>query len=269
MAGQRHPGHDPRPAGRLRGQPGRVDGSSRRRCGVRGPGRRPRRGVPPAGTGPRGRPRAPGRRPRGRDRLDRDHGGTGRRAHHVHRPGREPAATPLRRAGRPARRRRGAAPYRVHVLRAAAARGGALAARPGPGPGACRHPRPGFGRLPGPAGADGVPALDRRRRGLLPQPRRGRRAHRRSGSGLDGGPPDQVLRRRGGETRRCGLRAGHPRPGPGPDRRASGASDGHHRRRRRLLRRLPEQVAGRRPPPAPPRTWWARRSSPCGSPPRS
>ena len=40
----------------------------------------------------------------------------------------------------------------------------------GPGPGACRHHRPGFGRLPGPAGAERVPELDRRRCGLLPQP---------------------------------------------------------------------------------------------------
>ena len=107
---------------------------------------------------------------RGRDRLDRDHGGTGRRADHVHRPGRQPAASPRRRAGPAARRRGGAAPDRVHVLRAAAARRGPLAARRGPGPGARRDHRPGFGRLPGPDGAGRVPALDRRRRGLLPQP---------------------------------------------------------------------------------------------------
>ena len=48
----------------------------------------------------------------------------------------------------------------------------------------------------------------------------------------------------------CGLRAGHTRRGPGPDRRASGPGDGHHRRRRCLLRRLPDQVAGRRGPAA-------------------
>ena len=48
--------------------------------------------------------------------------------------------------------------------------GGPVAARPGPGPGARRHHRPGFGRLPGPDGPGRVPALDRRRRGLLPQP---------------------------------------------------------------------------------------------------
>src|SRR6185437_2969198 len=103
---------------------------------------------------------------------------------------------------------RGAAPDRVHVLRAVPARGGALAARPGPGPGARGHHRPGFRRLPGPDGTGRVPALDRGRRDLLPQPRRGRRTHRRVGSTRHGGPADQALRCRGGQARRRGLPAG-------------------------------------------------------------
>ena len=158
----------------------------------------------------------------------------------------------LRRADVPARLldgRDGAAPDRVHVLRAAAARGGAVAARPGPGPGAGRHHRPGFGRLPGPDGA-------------RPRSCAGPKAPR-SASPTVTRPPcsparpsrlamaarlTRLLRRRGGQSSApraaCWLCT---RPGPGPDRRAPRARHRHHRRGRRLLRRLHEPMAGRCP----------------------
>jgi len=173
VAGQRHLVHHLGPSGRRRGQPGRLDGSPRRRRDLRRPGPAPATWRTTGGSWPARASRVrPGRRPRGRDRLDRDHGGTGRRSAPC-----SPTGAPTCGCAAPTCRP-GCSTARaaLHLtgytfFRAVAARGGPVAARPGPGPGARRHHRPGFGppsldRM-GPAA---FPALDRRRRGLLSQP---------------------------------------------------------------------------------------------------
>jgi Sugar kinases, ribokinase family len=83
------------------------------------------------------------------------------------------------------------------------------------------------------------------RRGLLPQPRRGRRAHRRGRAGRHGARLTRhygvVVVKLGG----AGCVLAVPGEPPGPDRRPPRAGHRHHRRRRRLLRRLHEPLAGR------------------------